>query len=170
MCTTTPYLSSEGLYYRNEVLHESTRPQIHRFRPQARAPPLGVCLPHQRCGDGEVSGSGVSEGVSEALTFMEWSTMVVPTYPEGGSHALKVCQHHHQVVRVGRFVGLSETQRTRCSRLLRPIRPKSSRYDSAQRALSYREGGGRWTVRPRVRGVSVLSRKIATCGLQGQTP
>ena len=22
--------------------------------------------------------------------------MVVPTYPEGGSHALQVCQHHHQ--------------------------------------------------------------------------
>jgi hypothetical protein len=55
----------------------------------------------------------VSEGVCEALTFMEWSMIVVPTYPEGGSHALKVCQHHHQVVRVGRFVGLSETQRTR---------------------------------------------------------
>ena len=74
----------------------------------------------------------MSEGVCEALTFMEWSTMVVPTYPEGGSHALKVCQHHHQVVlkvcqhhhqvvRVGRFVGLSETGRTWCSRLLRPI-------------------------------------------------
>ena len=42
--------------------------------------------------------------------------MVVPTYPEGGSHALKVCQHHHQVVRVGRFVGLSETQRTHVAR------------------------------------------------------
>ena len=53
--------------------------------------------------------------------------MVVPTYPEGGSHALQVCQHHHQVVRVGRFVGLSETQRTRCSRLLRPIRLKPLR-------------------------------------------
>ena len=37
--------------------------------------------------------------------------MVVPTYPEGGSQALQVCQHHHQVVRVGDFVGLSETQR-----------------------------------------------------------
>ena len=50
---------------------------------------------------GEVSGSGVSEGVSEAPTFIftEWSTMVVPTYPEGGSHALQVCQHHHEVVR-----------------------------------------------------------------------
>ena len=42
----------------------------------------------------------MSEGVSEAPTFTEWSTMVVPTYPEGGSHALLVCQHHHQVVRV----------------------------------------------------------------------
>jgi hypothetical protein len=50
----------------------------------------------------------VSEGVSEAPTFTEWSTMVVPTYPEGGSHALQVCQHHHQVVRVGHFVGLSQ--------------------------------------------------------------
>ena len=51
----------------------------------------------------------MSEGVCEAPTFMEWSTMAVPTYPEGGSRALQVCQHHHQVVRVGRFVGLSET-------------------------------------------------------------
>ena len=75
--------------------------------------------------------------------------MVVPTYPEGGSHALQVCQHHHQVVRVGHFVGLSETGRTWCSRLLRPIRLKPSRYNSAQRALLYREGGGRWPVRPR---------------------
>jgi len=39
---------------------------------------------------------------------MKWFTMVVPTYPEGGNHALKVCQHHHQVVRVGHCVGLSE--------------------------------------------------------------
>ena len=54
----------------------------------------------------------MSEGVCEAPTFMEWSTMVVPTYPEDGSHALQVCQHHHQVVRVGHFVGLSETGRT----------------------------------------------------------
>ena len=49
--------------------------------------------------------------MSEAPTFMEWCTMVVPTYPEGGSHALQVCQHHHQVVRVGHFVGLSERHR-----------------------------------------------------------
>ena len=48
--------------------------------------------------------------------------MVVPTYPEGGSHALQVCQHHHQVVRVDHFVGLSEIGGTWCSRLLRPIR------------------------------------------------
>ena len=53
--------------------------------------------------------------------------MVVPAYPEGGSHALQVCQHHHQVVRVGDFVGLSEIGGTRCSRLLRPIRLKPSR-------------------------------------------
>ena len=48
--------------------------------------------------------------MSEApATFMEWSTMVVPTYilyPEGGNNALKVCQHYHQVVRVGHCVGL----------------------------------------------------------------
>jgi len=63
----------KGLYHhKNGVWHESSRPQIHRFRPQARAPPLGVCRPHQRCGDGEVSGSCVSEGVSEAPTFI-WS-------------------------------------------------------------------------------------------------
>ena len=58
-----------------------------------------------RCGDGEVSGSDVSEGVCEALTFMEWSTMVVPTYPEGGSHALQVCQHHHRLCESATFSG-----------------------------------------------------------------
>ena len=48
----------------------------------------------------------MSEGVSEAPIFMEWctKTIVVPTYPEGGSHALQVCQQQHrlrhQVVRV----------------------------------------------------------------------
>ena len=94
--------------------------------------------------------------------------MVVPTYPEGGSHALQVCQHHHQVVRVGHFVGLAETQGTWCSRLLRPIRLKPSQYNSAQCALLYREGGGRWPVRPRVRGV--LSRRIARWGQIGPNP
>ena len=98
----------------------------------------------------------MSEGVCEAPTFMEWSTMVVPTYPEGGSHALQVCQHHHQVVRVGHFVGLAETQGTWCSRLLRPIRLKPSRYHSAKRALWYRKGGGPWPVRPRVRGAGAV--------------
>ena len=39
-----------------------------------------------------------------------------------------MCQHHHQVVRVGHFVGLSEIGGTRCSRLHRPIRPKPSLY------------------------------------------
>ena len=138
---TTPYLSSAKAC--TITMESDTSDHVLRFtgfrrfpfRPQARAPPLGGCLPHQRC-DGEgVSGSVVSEGVCEAPTFMEWSTMVVPTYPEGGSHALQVCQHHHQVVRVGHFVGLAETQGTWCSRLLRPIRLKPSRYHSAQRAL-----------------------------------
>ena len=32
----------KDLYHHNGVWHESPRPQIHRFRPQARAPPLGV--------------------------------------------------------------------------------------------------------------------------------
>ena len=135
-----------------------TSPHVLKFtgfghRRERRRLDLGVSLPHQRCGDGEVSGSGVSEAVCEAPTFTEWSKMVVPTYPEGGSHALQVCRHHHQIVRVGHFVGLSETQGTRCSRLHRPIRLKPSRYHSAPRALWYREGGGRWpVVRPRVRG------------------
>ena len=53
----------------------------------------------------------MSEGVCEAPTFMEWSTMVVPTYPEGGSRALQVCQHHHQVVRVGHFFGVGRDSR-----------------------------------------------------------
>ena len=121
-------------------MESDTSPHVLRFTsfdhtPQARAPPLGASLPHQRCGDGEVSGSDVSEGVCEAPTFMEWSTIVVPTYPEGGSHALQVCQHHHQVVRVGRFVGLSETQRTRCSRLIRPIRLNPETFTVAQRTV-----------------------------------
>ena len=71
--------------------------------------------------------SDVSEGVCAAQSFIEWSTMVVPTYPEGGSHALQVCQHHHQVVQVGDFVGLSETGRTWGSRLFGPIRLNPSR-------------------------------------------
>ena len=96
-------------------MESDTSPHVLRFtgfdhRRERRR--LEQAFPHQRCGDGEVSWSDVSEGVREAPAFMEWSTMVVPTYPEGGSHALQVCQHHHQVVRVGDFVGLSETGRT----------------------------------------------------------
>ena len=46
-------------------------------------------------GDCEVSGRCVCEGVCEALTFTEWSMMMVPTYPEDDSRALKVYQHQH---------------------------------------------------------------------------
>ena len=46
-------------------------------------------------GDREVSGRCVYEGVCEAPTFTEWSTMMVPTYPEDDSRALKVYQHQH---------------------------------------------------------------------------
>ena len=114
MCTT--YAISElckGLYH--ITMGSDTSPHVLRFtgfdhRRERRR--LEQAYLTNDCGDGEVSGSDVSEGVCEAPTFMEWSTMVVPTYPEGGSHALQVCQHHHQVVRVGDFVGLSETGRT----------------------------------------------------------
>ena len=51
----------------------------------------------------------MSEGVCEAPTFMEWSTMVVPTYPEGGSRALQVCQHH--TIRLCESATLSGWQR-----------------------------------------------------------
>ena len=56
------------------------------------------------------------------------------------------------------IVGLPETQGTWCSRLLRPIRLKPSRYHSAKRALWYREGGGPWPVRPRARCSFALNR------------
>jgi hypothetical protein len=73
--------------------------------------------------------------------------MVVPTYPEGGNLALKVCQHHHQVVRVGHFVGLSETGRTWCSRdcsgrFGRNLHGRTAHTVCAVRPS--REGGGRW--------------------------
>ena len=89
--------------------------------------------------------------------------MVVPTYPEGGSHALQVCQHHHQVVRVGHCVELSESDSK--NTLLATAPPPADSTETftvsqrAQRVLCYREGGGRWPARPRVRGV--LRRKIA---------
>jgi hypothetical protein len=44
--------------------------------------------------------------VCEAPTFTEWSTMMVPTYPEDGSRALKVYQHQHHGC-AGRPLGAS---------------------------------------------------------------
>ena len=81
--------------------------------------------------------SQIHRVVHDRSTIRWWCR---PTLNEGGSHALQVCQHHHHpVVRVGNFVGLSETQGTRkgtrCSRLLRPIRLKPSRSHSAHSAL-----------------------------------
>jgi hypothetical protein len=108
MCTTAPYLSSaKACTIAVESDTTSTRPQIHRFRHHRRERRrLEQAFLTNAAATVRSVGAvcGVSEGVCEALTFMEWSTMVVPTYPEGGSHALPVCQHHHQVVRVGRFV------------------------------------------------------------------
>ena len=51
-------------------------------------------------GDREVSGRCVCEGVCEDPTFTEWSMMMVPTYLEDDSRALKVYQEHQQVGRV----------------------------------------------------------------------
>ena len=101
-------------------------------------------------GDREVSGSSVCEGVCEALTFTEWSTMMVPTYPEDDSRALKVYQEHQQVGRVTHQAPAFEIEGTIISRLRRPIRLEPSRYRSAKRALWYREGGECWAVRPRM--------------------
>ena len=78
-------------------------------------------------GDREVSGSDVYEGVCEAPTFTEWSTMIVPTYPEDDSRALKVYQEHQQVARVAHQVPTFEIQGTIISRLRRPIRLEPSR-------------------------------------------
>ena len=65
----------------------------------------------------ELSGSSVCEGVCEALTFKEWSTIMVPTYPEDSSRALKVYQEHQQVGRVAHNWSSSEIEGTICSRL-----------------------------------------------------
>ena len=136
VCTPhhAPYLSSLQRPVPSQwgLTDSDTSHHVLRFtgfdHTQAQAPPLvEYAFLTNAAATAEVSGSDVSEGMCEAPTFMEWSTMVVPTYilyPEGGNNALKVCQHHHQVVRVGHFVGLSETQGTRCSRLHRPIRLK----------------------------------------------
>ena len=131
-----------------------TSSDSHRFRPQARAPPLGACLHHQRCGDGEVSGSGVSEGVSErprpSQSGPRWWCR--PTLNEGGSHALQVCQHLPPI-RLCESATLSGCQRLKEHTLLATAPTESAetftRSHSAHAcALCDREGGGRWPVRP----------------------
>ena len=72
-------------------------------------------------GDREVSGSGVCEGVCEAPTFTEWSTVMVSMYPEDSSRALKVYQEHQQVGRVAHQALAFEIEGTIISRLRRPI-------------------------------------------------
>ena len=74
-------------------------------RALSRPQPLGV-------DDSEVSGTGVYEGVCEAPTFTEWSMMMVPTYPEDRSRALKVYQEHQQVGRVAHQVPTFEIEGT----------------------------------------------------------
>ena len=53
--------------------------------------------------------SGVSEGVSEAPTFMEWSTMVVPTYTL--KVAAKPCRCASTTIRLCESATLSGCQR-----------------------------------------------------------
>jgi hypothetical protein len=50
--------------------------------------------------------------------------MVVQTYPEGGSHALKVCQHHHQVCESATLSG--------CQRLKEHVARDFTAADSAE--------------------------------------
>ena len=119
-------------------------------------------------GDCEVSGRCVCEGVCEAPTFTEWSTMMVPTYPEDDSRALKVYQEHQQVGRVTHQAPAFEIGGTIISRLLRPIRLEPSRSHSARRALCDREGGECWPVRPRM--IYVPPTKCALGRNKGHTP
>ena len=79
--------------------------------------------------------------------------MMVPTYSEDDSRALKVYQHQHHgspsmVVRVGHKAPVVRGEGTIISRLRRPIRLEPTRADRAHRALCDREGGGWWHVRP----------------------
>ena len=78
-------------------------------------------------GDREVSGSSVCEGVCEAPTFTEWSTVMVSMYPEDSSRALKVYQEHQQVGRVAHQAPAFEIEGTIISRLRRPIPLEPSR-------------------------------------------
>ena len=94
-CITTPYLSSAKACA--ITMGSDTSPHVLRFtgfdhrRERRRLERSMPSSPTLRRPDGEVSGSDASEGVCAAQSFIEWSTMVVPTYPEGGSHALHRC-------------------------------------------------------------------------------
>ena len=83
MCTTTPYLSSAKTC--TITIGSDTSPHVLGFtgfgHTGASATAWSKSSSHQRCGDGEVIGSGVGEAVCEAPTFTEWSTMLVPTVP-----------------------------------------------------------------------------------------
>ena len=72
--------------------------------------------------------------------------MMVPSYPEDDSCALKVYTSiSTMVVRVGHKAPVVRVEGTIISRLRRPIRLEPSRYRSAQRALWYTvkvAGGG----------------------------
>ena len=65
VCTTAPYLSSAKAC--TIAMESDTSPHVLRFtgfdhRRERRRLELSLLRPHQRCGDGEVSGSDVSEG------------------------------------------------------------------------------------------------------------
>ena len=76
--------------------------------------------------------------------------MMVPTYPEDRSRALKVYQEHQQVGQIAHQAPAFEIEGTIISRLRRPIRAEPSWSHSARRALCDHEGGEYWHVRPRM--------------------
>ena len=87
----------------------------------------------------------------------EWSAMVVPTYPEGGNHALKVCQLLAPPSGCAReSAAVSGCQDSKNTLLATAPADSAETFTSiiAHSALSmiHREGGGPWPVRPRVRG------------------
>ena len=76
--------------------------------------------------------------------------MMMSTYPEDRSRALKVYQEHQQVGRVAHQVPTFEIGGTIISRLRRPIRLEPARYRCVAWRGWYREGGECWHVRPRM--------------------
>ena len=92
--------------------------------------------------------------MSEVPTFTECrSTMVVPTYPEGGSHALQVCQRASTTTRLCESATLSGCHRDRRNTLLATAPADSDEtFTVAQRTVSVKVAGGA-PVRPSVRGV-----------------